>query len=160
MSESNEVYVLCGARSAQLAQKFLDVFLPCRKPLSFDYPYPQYSDYPTIVFENPVDVMNRLESDLTERYSLYWGELDIKTHTQSMLFFTNDGGMIAGVATYDSDLVNVLRRLSDLVGGRFGYLSFESPPPHTCHEFIAMCRVTDSPALVDGRIREETQSSS
>jgi hypothetical protein len=63
-----------------------------------------------------------------------------------MLFFTADGGLIAGltVATADSERAGVmLRRLAQSIGARYGYGLGESPPPCSASEFEAEARKVD-----------------
>jgi hypothetical protein len=57
-----------------------------------------------------------------------------------MLYFTTDGGLIAGltVATSDLDLAGTtLRHLAETVDARYGYATWEQPPPDSAAEFKA-----------------------
>ncbi len=64
-----------------------------------------------------------------------------------MLFFTSDGGLISGltVATEDPELAGTtLRQLAESVDARYGYATWEQPPPDTALEFRPNARKTDS----------------
>ena len=68
-----------------------------------------------------------------------------------MLFFTIDGGMIAGltVSTWDADLAgSTLRRLAATVDARYGYTLWEQPPPDSAAEFRAAAREADLPRIL------------
>ena len=61
----------------------------------------------------------------------------------AMLFFTADGGLITGltVATEEPDLAGTtLRQRAQSVDARYGFATWEQPPPHTAFEFIAHAR--------------------
>ena len=63
-----------------------------------------------------------------------------------MLFFTTDGGLIAGltVATEDLDRASTtLRQLAQSVDARYGYATGEQPPPDTTSEFKAIARTAE-----------------
>lgn len=147
-----EIYVLCESRSAELAQKFLDAFLPKRTPIADEYPYPEFEDEPTDVFLTAIELMHRLEVDATESYSIYFDEFG-STGTQAMLFYTEDGAMIAGVSGLEIPPNAVLQRMAAEVGGEFGYLTSGSCPPETRGEFIALCRNSALDRLVEGQVK-------
>ena len=69
----------------------------------------------------------------------------------AMLFFTVDGGMIAGltVATWEGDLAeNSLRLLARTVDAQYGYTLWEQPPPDSVTEFKAAARKSDRPRIL------------
>lgn len=68
-----------------------------------------------------------------------------------MLFFTRDGGMIAGLAARGVEPGMLLRELAERVGGEFGVAVFEEPPPDTSSAFRSLCRGASTARLVEGR---------
>ena len=71
-----------------------------------------------------------------------------------MLFFTGDGGLVAGLTVRDDEgePADRLRRRAERVAGRDGYLAWETPPPDTVEEFRRTAAAADPPRLVDGRL--------
>lgn len=146
-----EIYVLCRDRSKSLIFEFLNRFLPNRKELSEDYPYPEYADDPIYVFDNSEKIIEKLEQDKYESYSLYWGNTDGGEVNSAMIFFTKDGGMIAGITVADGEEVSWFEKLSRLLGGEYGYVSFDQPPPERTSEFINFCIRTDQKRMISGK---------
>jgi hypothetical protein len=72
------------------------------------------------------------------------------TPNQAMLMFTEDGWMIAGLATSSHEPAVLLRQLASVVGGRYGVIVLEERPPPTMDAFEEMCRNAQGPRLVDG----------
>ena len=147
-----ELYILCGDRSLEIACKFLDKFTPDRKALAKDYYFPQYSDEPTYILKNDIDIIKMLTSFTNEPYSLYWaghnGCID-----ESMLFFTKDGGMIAGVVIdYSMATKDFFIEFFNCVLGKFGYIDFECDPPDFTHEFIKKCEDSTLIKLINGEV--------
>ncbi|WP_240220540.1 hypothetical protein [Rheinheimera hassiensis] len=147
-----EIYILCKERSKKLVLEFLDKLLPNRDTSAEDYPYPEYDDEPEHVYDDIYDLMVVLDDNKNESYSLYWGATDSAEVKNAMVFYTADGGLIAGIAVEDGDREAWLKRLSKLVGGKFGYVSFDSPPPETTQDFIAYCESSDQIRLVAGNV--------
>jgi hypothetical protein len=112
-----------------------------------DYVFPQYSDRPDAVYGSPWQLIDRLLAEPTQPHSLYWRNPRLGHVLHAMLFFTTDGGLIAGltVATEDPDLAaRTLRQLARSVDARYGYATWEQPAPDTAFEFEANARKTDS----------------
>lgn len=134
-----EIYVLCRDRSKKQALDFLDEFLPKRRALAENFPFPEYVDDPEVVFQAPETLISLLEERRDESYALYWqNQADGPVH-QAMIFFTEDGGMMVGVVVDESDSKFWLQRLGKAVSGTYGYVNFESPPPGNTEEFKAVC---------------------
>jgi len=152
--ETKEIYILSKDRTMSTAQIFLDSFLPERFSLTEEYPYPQYSDTPEIIFENRNELIQKLVTNSNEPYSLYWDVVDSEV-INGMIFFTKDGGMIVGLAVAQNKDEYFLKSISEAVGGEFGYISFDSPPPETQDEFITLCKDTDQAKLFLGKFINE-----
>lgn len=148
--DSLEYYVLCNERSLPAAEKFLDYFLPDRKTISDEFPFPEFVDSPTIVFKNVRDLIRRLVKEPDESYSIYWEPYDQSNNRQAMLFFTTDGQLIAGVADANKNPGKFLKEIADQVGGRFGYFTLDSNPPESAAEFKQLCRNSTENSLIDG----------
>ena len=147
-----EVYVDCAARTVEMAKRFLDRFLPSRSQTSEDYVYPELSDDSKCIFSNVDELIEKLVAEPSEGYGIYWDREGDGDPFQAMLFFTEDGGLIAGLATKSPNTADVLQSLSEAVGGRFGVAVHEEPPPDLMSEFIQKCRLSTTARLVDGAI--------
>jgi len=149
--EPQEIYVLCPQRSQALANSFLEQFLPHRRVAAEDYPFPEFCDHPQTTFATAEEVIDLLESEVQESYSLYWYNLGENEPETAMLFFTKDAGMIVGIVIH-SEESGWLTRLATHVGGRFGYVTFEEPPPNKIDIFVEYCKITTSTKLLDGQL--------
>lgn len=151
-----EVYVLCGSRSKSIADTFLTSYAPSRIGVANEYPYPEFVDEPERTFETADELIDRLASEQNSSYSIYWN--CIGGPEQVMLFFTNDGHMIAGIGGPKTSLERTLTELCELVGGRFGYVTSGSCPPDTFEEFESLSRNSTLPCIVDGQLRNRERS--
>lgn len=151
--EPFEVYVLCRKRSTIVALEFLDAFLPNRKPVADEFPYPEFGARPQAIYHTPEEVMLQLEVEHQESYSIYWDGDDSEYALQGMLFFTEDGAMIVGLVIVGTNYAKALLDVANVVCGRFGLITSESRPPDTQTEFMSMCRNSTLTALVDGQIQ-------
>ena len=150
--ETIEVYVLCKKRSQSLAVEFLDRFLPVRKASSTHYPFPEHSDNPEYVYDDSEALFKALEEHTEASYSVYWDnevDGDVKN---AMIFFTEDGGMVAGLAVACEAAGHWLIEVSEVVGGVYGYVSFDSPPPETQEAFVFHCKNSDQVKLIEGEL--------
>lgn len=151
--ETKEIYILCKERSQVIALQFLERFLPSRKPSALDYLYPQYNDNPEIVYRDCEQLIEKLERELNQPYSLYWDNVNDNPIRNAMLFFTADGNMISGLAVMGGEDKDWLEKISSVVGGNYGYVSFEEPPPDDTQEFIEICQTTVQSRLVNRVIK-------
>ncbi|WP_018694169.1 hypothetical protein [Algicola sagamiensis] len=149
-----EVYVLCKSRSFILAHKFLNQFAPSRECSHEDFPFPEYTDTPSQVYKCVEDVLRELESNQTESYSLYWDVIAHDYLNSVMLFFTDDGGMIAGIAVSEGYETKVINDLTKTVSGEYGYVSYENVPPSSSEEFIRICNSSNHLRVVAGKVLE------
>lgn len=137
---TQELYVLGKDRSAQFAIAFLDRFLPQRKVFCEDYPVPESSDNPEIVFTSEFEILQYLEEHPNESYGLYWNDADAESFNQAMLFFTKDGKVIFGLAEDESSLASKFQQLINFVGSEYWLFGSEQRPPDTAAEFETLCR--------------------
>lgn len=147
-----EIYVLCKDRSKALALAFLEQFLPNRKAVAEDYPYPEYADEPKYVYDDYKEIAEVLEQDLNESYSLYWDNTSDGDIRSAMIFYTEDASMIAGITVAVGEEEAWLRKMSNFLRGGYGYIGFDAPPPETKLEFIDLCKGSDQPRIVEGEL--------
>lgn len=148
-----EVYVLCGARTSAVARRFLDTFAEKRVSVAEDFPFPEFADEPEYTFLDPNDVIALLESRRVDSYAIYWNVEGGLWGEQVMLFFTEDGGMIAGIGGPILSAEAVFAAVSNVVDGKFGYITSGSCPPATREEFKYLCERSTLAALVNGELQ-------
>ncbi len=147
-----EIYVLCKERSKGVVIDFLENFLPNRKGITDDYPFPEYSSEPKHVYGQYEELIDVLEKFKDEAYSLYWDSTENGEIKSAMIFFNEDGSLIAGLVVHEHCAEILLTKLSNIVGGEYGFVNFDSPPPATSEEFIEFCRISDQIKLLEGEI--------
>ena len=150
-----DVYVLCSERTEALAERFLAEWAPNRTPTAVEYEIPQYSDTYTHLFEDAGDLIRFLESNAAETQAVYWESGRDDEIERVMVFFTSDGGMVAGLSISDWDrpreeIARIFFALAGSVGARFGYVTAEEAPVYeTQKAFRAECERREI-ALIDG----------
>lgn len=91
-------------------------------------------------------LIDRLLAAPEQPHSLYWSNRGPGQELPAMLFFTTDGGLIAGL-TVETDDPNqastTLRQLAQSVDARYGYATGEQPPPDTASVFKAIARTAE-----------------
>jgi len=147
-----EVYVLCKSRSKELALAFLEKFIPSREACADEYPYPEFDDEPKYVYDDVEKLLDTLESEEDESYSLYWNAVNNANIQSGMLSFTEDGQMIVGLAVDEVDVKKRFEELASLTGGEFGYISLESAPAENQAEFVQYCKDSDQIRMVEGEL--------
>ncbi len=147
-----EIYVLCKERSRALGEGFLNHFLPHREAIADDYPFPELVDEPEIVFSNVFDLMDKLDKNPNEGYSIYWNNKESKPLKQAMLFYTEDGHMIAGLVIEKHIQKDYFINLTNYVEGNYGYTSIDQAPPVFKNEFISNCKNYVGLRVVEGNI--------
>jgi hypothetical protein len=98
------------------------------------------------------DLLARLEEALLEPYGLHWDNDADGEPFGCMLFFSADGGLVAGVAVRDENGATWLKNVAAVVDGKFGYVTSEEPPPDTAASFVERCRSAHVTRLVDGQV--------
>jgi len=152
MSTAYEAYVSVHARTTEMATRFLDYFLPRRTQAADEYEYPQFSASPEQIFRTAEETMAALAIDRSRSYALYWNRIGDGDPKQGMLFYTEDDGLIAGLASANPDPVALLREMAAVTGGRFGYTTADERPPESMRDFRLRSRVAQTPRLVDGTV--------
>jgi hypothetical protein len=150
-SESLDLYALAGERSHRVMRRFRDRWLTGFEESADEYEFPQYAVRPDAVYGSPWQLIDRLLAEPTQPHSLYWRNPRPGHVLHAMLFFTTDGGLIAGltVTTEDPGLTaTTLRRLAKSVDARYGYSAWEQPPPDSASEFEAKARRAEDPRLL------------
>lgn len=136
-----------------MAVAFLDTVMPHRESAEDEFPLPQFSDQPIEIVGTSNEILTRLEHSPGEPYSLHWNRRGEGEPYNCMLFFTEDGAMVAGVVVRDVSASEWLAKLASTVGGKYGYVAGEEPAPDTTAEFVERARIGQVPALFEGRLR-------
>lgn len=145
-----EVYVECASRTIGAAEHFLSALLPHRSEAAEEYPYPELSDAPKEEFADAESLMVRLQEDTEEPYGIYWHRIGPGIPLMGMLFYTSDGGLIAGAVTTETNAPRLLETVAACVEGRFGYVTTEERPPDLLTEFRERCIRAEGTRLIDG----------
>ncbi len=149
------VYVLSKERTLAYAEKFLDTFLPSRAPVAAEpYEVPQYASNPRATYCDWKDLVRELEFMPTEDYSIYWNAASEAGPRvlQAILWFTDDGGLVAGTVVPADAAVETLCKMTSILQGSFGYVTGDEPPPLQKSGFERVCRAADMPRYVDGKL--------
>lgn len=154
----DEIYVIVKNRAKSFALAFLDEFLPDRENCSVEFPVPRFSDNPTAVYEDELQLLDYLE--LTERasYGIIWGNLRKNTEiSHAILYYTEDACMILGIAVSvdgigKNGLAKYFRQLAEFSGAEYGYVMGEGPPLDTYAEFISASKRPDIDRLYKGKV--------
>lgn len=146
-----EIYVLCKERNSSVVRSFLNEFIPNRSEVAEDYPFPELVDNPEVIYNETESLMSRLDLELSEGYSIYWNNEIRNDIIQAMVFYTEDGHMIAGLVV-NGDRKDWLSKLSNHVNGSYGYITQEEAPPETKEEFITMCSNSNDFKLINGSL--------
>lgn len=134
-----DCYVLAPARSAQLAELFLERFVPERSP-SFE------ADDPAQVLgvspdTSPEAVMAFLVENPTIEYWMYWNNERDALPSNALVAFNDDGSLVFGLAAAYDDEPHValvtLAAMKRLVGSSCGYTTVEQAPASSRVEFLA-----------------------
>ena len=150
--ERIEIYVLSSERTSKLVCRFLELSAPERTEAAEDYPWPQYADDPKHVYDSSNELLRALERDSHEPYSVYWhvdGDGAVQT---AMVFFTTDGCVIVGIAVLANAVAPWFEKMAKAVGGEYGYVDCEAPPPDTRDDFIRLCNASDQTRLIAGEV--------
>ena len=126
-----DIYVITNERNRQTVARFLEHFAPLRSETADDYPYPQYSDVPEIVYQDIEQVLNRCCNHANVDYRLYWKAKGNAKPEHAMVFFLADGHVIFGLSTDDSYpqyAAELLQDLKRFLGSELGYIGHEASP--------------------------------
>ena len=134
-----DCYVLAAHRSAEIAVRFLDEFMPERRP-SFD------ADDPPEVLGLPrgctvSEVLQFLEANPTCAYSMYWSNERTGPPYNAVVSFTEDGCLILGLSSaYDDEEIlahQTLSELKEFTASCWGYAGVEEPPALSGEAFVS-----------------------
>ena len=137
MNGSNDCYVLAPDRSASLAVRFLERFLPRREP-SFE------RDDPSEVLclsegVNIDQVLEHLEAEHAQGYSMYFRNKDDANPRNAAVIFNEDGRLFfmlsIDASEGESDADRYLQELQEFTDARFAYRGWEEPPVLGAVEF-------------------------
>ena len=132
-----DCYVLAPQRSADLARRFLDYFLPQREA-SFD------PNDPIDVLGLPSgssisDALDFLEQHANVGYSMYWRNTLDRAPYHAFLAFTSDGCLILGLSPCEDDRETEADRwveeMKRFAAARHGFWRVEEAPPLNREEF-------------------------
>ena len=138
MPELNDCYALAPKRSAELAERFLDHFLPTRQA-SFA------PEDPSEVLGLPADVtiaqvLRHLEENQEADYSMYFHNCAGSGPRIAGVFFRADGSLLFLVSIEaeqgDAAADQLLDDLKGHVGAQHGYWAWESPPAESAERFM------------------------
>lgn len=153
MQEYIDCYWLVDTRNIKKGEYFLDYYLPSRIESSDDYPIPQFSDVPDIIFTSISDILNYLNSHPMEEYILYWRNLDTTNFIRhGMLFFTDDKKMIFGISVeapspQDKKVQDKFLEIMTFLKASIGCITIEEVAPTNSFEFINFCKSRYSPVV-------------
>jgi hypothetical protein len=128
-----DVYVMARERTAGVAMRFLEMFVPMREQSAVDYEFPQYSEKPTTVIQTASEAIQHCEAHPDEAQSFYFRNRG-EGPAHGMLFFTADQGLILGLSV-DEHEDDWLFRLKEWANSNVGYIASEVPPAPTAAEF-------------------------
>ena len=137
----NDIYVLAKSRSSDYIQKFSERWVNELEEAADEYEFPQYSNDPTMVFTNAHALIEKLIHCRQESYSLYWTNPKGVDVSSTMMFFTEDNGLIVGITSKEPNINRLEKYLLDIaksVEGRYGLILTETAPPESATEFMQM----------------------
>lgn len=135
-----DLYALAPERTEAAAGRFRAAWLDHFAETADEYEVPRHSDAPDAVYTSADDLIRLLVAHPALEQAIYWTNTRDGLVRTGMLFFTADGGLIAGLSIADEDPATgrqLLTRLAGSIGARHGYATFEQPPSATTAEFLA-----------------------
>jgi hypothetical protein len=151
-----DVYVLAPARSQEAVEVFRRRWLDGFEQAADEYEFPQYATSPRHVYDSPWLLIDDLLREPHQPHALYWRNPDDSAEVaNAMLFFTTDGGLVAGLTVHDENpatLTRYLQQLAESMDAKYGYVAWEEPPPERSSEFIARASEAMPPRLAKGRL--------
>lgn len=127
MSEFFDIYIIKNTRSKETVKLFNKTFLVEYNNLADEYKIPQYSDNSEIIHKNVEDLMDFLETNKKEKYSIYWKSEVNELYSQ--VTYTSDSHIVFGISTKSkNDCKKIFSKMSDFLKSDFGYITVENPP--------------------------------
>ena len=146
-----DVYVIKKTRSKDLADDFLNHFLPDREETADEYFIPQYSYNPIQEFDNANDLMLYLELNKNYSNGIYWRNTDEESlNKHGMIFYNEDGTMIFGISrnadmsgNLNTDNENeCLTEMKKYLDTSLGYIRYETPPTNS-YSYIEFVKIVE-----------------
>jgi hypothetical protein len=145
-----DCYVLCGGskRTPTFARAFLDYFVPNRTETCEEYDFwlpDQLGPIATAEFTNADEAVAYMCAQPGSRYAIYWRNANESTLRFAMIFFLEEGSLIAGVSCNSSRNgsgleEHYLKQLQDFCGSDVCYITYEEPPATTTAEFLQLAK--------------------
>lgn len=138
-----DIYVIKRTRSKELANEFINHFLPNNEERAECYELPQFGKETILEFSDVNKLIDYLEINPNEIYQIYWKNLDKENpNCFGMLFYTSDGCIIFGISrdTFISDNTNnednCLEEMKAFLDTDKGYITYENLPEKTHKKFL------------------------
>jgi len=131
-----DVYVLCEDRSPFSFEKFRSAFLTDAEESAEEYYFPRFSDNPQFVTNDLSVILDKLFQEKDAEFSIYWNAEIHQIISSPMMFFTDDGYVIYGLAVREDNAENMIHILKKMFSSEIGGITFEMPPPLNSKEFI------------------------
>ena len=137
-----DCYVLVRSRAPHLVTQLLARFAPAAILAQVEaFPIPHLGKTIQHTFTNLADLLQYLNDTPTEPYALYWSCQASASPVRGVsVHYTTDGALILGVFTEEQHAPTLLDQLHHEFDAPLGYATFESPPPDTTAEFVAMIK--------------------
>jgi len=144
-----DCYVLCGGskRTPAFARSFLDYFVPHRAETCEEYDFwlpDQLGSVATAEFTSADEAVAYMCAQSASKYAVYWRNASESTLRFAMLFFLEDGSLIAGLSCYSSRNGGLeeqyFKQLQDFCGSDVGYITYEAPPAMNTVEFLQLAK--------------------
>jgi hypothetical protein len=145
-----DCYVLAPKRSAELAQRFLDHFLPEREPGFAPEDPAQVLGLPEATTLE--DVVRYLEDHPERTYAMYWRSKTATSPFYAIVAFGPDGCLVLGLSPSSEEdayghahALAVLAEMKEFAGAEPGYTGVEEPPEITRRAFITRAAAEPGP---------------
>ena len=143
-----DCYVLCGKhkRTTNFVHSFLNHFVPHRAETCTEYDFwlpDQAGPIATAEFTNADDVVAYMCAQRASRYAVYWRNATESTLRFVMVFFLEEGSLIAGLSCNSSSSGAAIedyyfQHLQAFCASDVGYITYEAPPAMTTAEFLQL----------------------
>jgi hypothetical protein len=152
MPQYIDSYYLVDSRSPRLVYDLFANYGFVKEELADDYPIPQYSSEPTIIFYSDAELLDYMEENSYCEYIVYWRNV-VKNPVinQVTLSYTNDGKMIFGISIVGREVdsaesIAVFKDVKKCLNARIACITGEEPPPGNSIEFLEFCSEKYIPA--------------
>jgi hypothetical protein len=145
MAEKIDCYFLIESRSKDVIFEFIDKYSIVREGLADEYPFPDLSDEPSMVFISDEDLMAFLEIHECDDYSVYWHNKNDHSKIEMLhVHYTNDGKMILGLGIYDEpeslSVISWFKEIQLYLKSSSACMTSAEFPPLNSKEFVEFCK--------------------